>query len=221
MQFDAVRARCIEKDGRLYVGVTSAMKLVKVLLGEPEESYGPAALSTIHCLEGTACHAVCLDWLAHKHGLLPSFDSSKWPELEHPDKARWYNVLHAALLGFQEFCEQYEVVPIGIEQEAFSSAYGLVGHVDLYCELTWKDKRRRTVIDLKFVSSLMESHRIQLRCYSKLDGIKAAQKGLLYHANRNTGEWELEEVDLTIGLDDVAAVANAARLFAWAEGKGR
>ena len=218
---DNIRARCVEKDGRLYVGVTTAMQLVKQLLGEESDSYGPAALSRIHCAEGSGCHAVCLDWLAHAHGLLPEFVPPAWPSDVHPDEARWHNVMANALTGFQAFCEEYAVVPIGIEQEAFSAAYGLVGHVDLYCELTWMKKRRRAVIDLKFCASLMESHKIQLRCYSKLDGIKDAQIGLLYQSNRNIGDWKLKQVDLTTGLDDVAAVANAARLFSWAEQKGR
>jgi hypothetical protein len=212
------KPRCVTKDGRLYVGVTSAMKMVKELLGEPPDSYGPPALSRIHCMEGTACHAVCLDWLAAQHKWVPSFEPPAWPK-DHGDERRWHNVMHAALTGFQEFVEQYEVEPIGIEQEAFSTAHSLVGHIDLYCNLTIKKKRRRAVTDLKFVASLMASHFLQCRCYSKLDGIKDAQVGVLYHANRNTGKWTIELVDLTVGLEDVAAVANAARLYAWAEGK--
>jgi len=215
------RSRCVEKDGQLYVGVTSAMKLVRQLLGEPEESYGPPALMKIHCAEGTGCHATCLNWLAFTNGLIPSFTPVPWNPMEHPDEHRWNNVMFNALVGFTEFCDQYKVTPIGIEQEAFSKAYGLVGHVDLFCELTWKGKRKKAVIDLKFVTTLMESHRLQLRCYSKLSGINDAQIGLLYHADRYLGIWRIELVDLTTGLDDVAAVANAARLYAWAEQKGR
>ncbi len=211
--------RCvIAPDGRLYVGVTSAMKLVKSILGEPPDSYGPPALAKIHQLEGTACHAICLDWLAHKYNWIPSFEPPVWPE-EHGDERRWNNVMLAALTGFQEFVERYEVVPIAIESEGFSSAYGLVGHVDLLAELIWKKRRTSMLIDLKFCASLIASHSLQLRCYSKLDNIKGVSRGLLYHANRNTGEWKLREVDLAVGLDDVAAVANAARLYVWAEGR--
>ena len=212
------KRRCVTKYGRLYVGVTSAMKMVKELLGEPPDSYGPPALSRIHCMEGTACHAVTLDWLAAQHKWIPSFEPPAWPK-DHGDERRWNNVMHAAQVGFQEFVDQYEVVPIAIEAEGFSSAYGLVGHVDLLAELTWKKRRTSMLIDLKFVTALMASHSLQLRCYSKLDNIKGVSRGLLYHANRNTGEWKLQEVDLTVDLEDVAAVANAARLYAWAEGK--
>ena len=82
-----------------------------------------------------------------------------------------------------------------------------------------KGRRIKAVVDLKFVLALMASHRLQVKCYGRLDGFKDANIGLLYHANRNTGLWKIEEVDLNAGLEDVAAVANAARLWAWAEGK--
>lgn len=205
-------------NGKQYVSVTSAMRLVKHLLGEPPDSYGPPALAKIHAMEGTACHAACLDWLAYTFHLIPSYDPPGWPEA-HSDERRWWNVLSLAIKGFQEFVQQYEVVPLGIEQESFSSAYGLVGHLDLFCEMKRKGKRVKAVVDLKFVTAIMESHSLQVRCYSKLDGFKDAQVGILYHANRNTGLWKLEELGLRAGLEDVAAVANAARLWAWAEQK--
>lgn len=212
------KPRCMTKDGRLYVGVTSAMKMVKELLGEPPDSYGPPALAKIHAMEGSACHAVTLDWLAAQYNWIPSFEPPAWPT-EHGDERRWHNVMLAALTGFQEFVEQYEVVPTAIESEGFSMAHGLVGHVDLLAEFTWKKRRTSMLIDLKFVTALQASHALQLRCYSRLDNIKGVSRGLLYHANRNTGLWKIQEVDLTVGLEDVAAVANAARLYAWAEGK--
>lgn len=205
-------------DGRTYVSVTSAMGLVKTILGEPPDSYGPVALSRIHAMEGTGCHAACLDWLAHAHGWLPEYVPPVWLK-EHGDERRWQNVLHAALTGFTEFCQQYEVEPLGIEQESLSAAYGLVGHLDLFCTMKYKAHRVKAVVDLKFVSALMASHRLQVRCYSKLDGFKDSQVGLLFHSNRNTGVWKVEFVDLTTGLADVAAVANAARLWSWAQQK--
>lgn len=208
--------RCVTKDGHLYVGVTSAMKLVKELLGESPDYYGPGA--AFHAMEGTACHAICLDWLAAEHQWIPAFEHPTWPT-EHGDEGRWNTVMHTTLTGFQEFVAEYKVVPIAIESEGFSFAHGLVGHVDLLAELTWKKRRTIMVIDLKFVASLMSSHRLQLICYSRLDSVKGVHRGLLYHANRNTGIWKIEEVDLTVGLDDMAAVANAARLYAWAETK--
>lgn len=216
----ASEPRCtIGPDKKLYVGVTSAMRLVKRVLQEPPDSYGPEALARIHQLEGTACHAVCLDWLADAFGWLPTFEMPPMP-LHHGDERRWFNVLLAALIGFKEFVQLYEVEPIGIEQESFSAAYGLVGHLDLYCTLKRKGKGRRlkAVVDLKFVRHILLSHYLQVRCYGKLDGFKEAQLGLLFHCDRNTGLWKTEEVDLTAGLHDMMAVANAARLYAWGEG---
>ena len=211
--------RTKEHNGKQYVSVTSAMRLVKHSLNEPPDSYGPPALAKIHAMEGTACHTVALDWIAHRSGWLPEPTNPPWPSKEHHDERRWKNVLAAAQKGFQEFVEQYDVSAIAVEQESFSSAYGLIGHLDLYCVMNRKGRRVKAVVDLKFVTALMESHRLQVRCYGRLDGFKDAQIGLLFHSNRNTGLWRLEEVDLNTGLEDVAAVANAARLWAWAEGK--
>jgi len=206
-------------EGRQYVSVTSAMGLVKWLLNEPDDYTGINAYDMRrHQLEGTACHAVALDWLAQRHGLVPDHTVPVWPS-EHGDERRWQNVLYKAQVNFQEFCQQYDVEPIGIEQESFSSAYGLVGHLDLHCLLRWKRSRVKAVVDLKFVANIMESHRLQVRCYGRLDGFKDSQIGLLFHSSRTTGIWKVDPVDLRSNLDDVAAVANAARLWAWAEGR--
>jgi hypothetical protein len=206
----------IGPDGKLYVGVTSAMKLVKFLLEEPAESYGPPALARIHQLEGVACHAVCLDFLAHTFGWLPEYTVPVWPD-EHGDQSRWYAVLAQSQKGFAEFVEEYQVEPIAIEAEGFSPHYGLVGHVDLFCSLKWGGRRVKAIVDLKFVSKLMKSHRLQVRCYARLNEFKGANLGLLYHADRTTGLWKLERVDLTTGLEDLAAVSYAAQLYGWAE----
>lgn len=194
------------------------MALVKTVLLEDADSYGLPALAKIHQLEGTGAHSATLDFLAHKHGWLPSYQPPAWPE-SHGDERRWNNVMHAAVAGFMEFVDRYAVEPVAIEQTATSNALGLIGHIDLLANLTWRKRRVLALIDLKFVTAIQESHRLQLRCYSRLDQIKGCNVGILYHANRNTGHWKLEEVDLHKGLEDVAAVANAARLWAWAEGK--
>ena len=207
------------QDGRKYVSVTRAMSLLKTLTSEPEDYFGP--LARVHAAEGSGCHSCTLDWLAFTHGLLPSFVPPKRNPMVHPDETQWANVMHAALVGFMEFCDAYAVKPVAIEQEAVSSALGLIGHIDLLAELTWKKRRVLALIDLKFVHAIQESHRLQLRCYSRLDQIKGVNLGLLYHADRQTGLWRLERVDLTQGLDDVAAVMHAAKLFTWAEGKKR
>lgn len=201
-----------------FVSVTAAMSIVKTLLNEPEDHYGPPALARIHRLEGTGAHQAALDFLAHAVGWLPDYVPTPCPDL-HGDPRRWANVMCAAQQGFAEFIQQYEVEPLGIEQSSTSHTYGLGGTVDLYCWMKRKSRRVRAIVDLKFVSALMASHQLQVRCYSRLDGFREANAGYLFHANRNTGTWKLAEVDLTTGLADVVMVACAAKLYAWREAK--
>lgn len=214
--------RTTEQNGITYVSVTSAMQIVKRLLDEPPDCYGLPALAKIHMAEGEACHRACLDWLAFSKGWLPSFTPPPYDPLAHPDKQRWVNVLCVAIQAFQEWVAKHDVEPIGIEQEVFSSAYGLVGHVDLVCWMTGPSGvRQKVVVDLKFTASILETHRLQVRCYSRLDGLRDASYGLIWKCDRNTGQSTTETVPLTQSLDDVAAVANAARLWAWNERKTR
>ena len=74
-------------------------------------------------------------------------------------------------------------------------------------------------IDLKFTSAILESHKLQTRCYGRLDGMRNSQLGGIFQCNRDTGAWKFEPVDLTKNLDDVAAVSYAAKLWAWGENK--
>lgn len=211
--------RTIEDGGRQYVSVTSAMAIMKTLIGEPPDSYGPPALAAMHAAEGQAAHAICLDWLAVKHGWLPELTLPPRDPVVHPDEQRWANVLCVALAAFQQWTEEYQVEPIGIEQEAFSAAYGLVGHADLFCWITRGFKKKKVVVDLKFTTSILETHRLQVRCYSRLDGLKEALYGMIWQCDRNTGTYKPEVVQLTQCLDDVAAVSHAAHLWAWKERK--
>lgn len=206
-------------DGHHLVSVTSAMRYIKTVLGEPEDSYGPAALSKVHCAEGEACHRVCLDWLALEHEWLPSMTVPARDPAVHPDQVRWQNVLANAQRGFQEFCQEYLVEPVGIEQEVVSKPFGLVGHVDLICRMQWKGKRILAIVDLKFTSSIMESHRLQVKCYHHCEGLRKAHLGILFHSDRNTGIWRVVPVDLSNGLEDVMAVSCAAKLYVWNEKK--
>jgi len=217
VKHNAVRTT-IGPHGRMFVSVTSAMGLVKTILGEPPDSYGPANLARFHAMEGTGCHAICLDWLAHKCGWLPDYAPPEWPN-DHGAEERWHMVMNNALVGFQEFVEQYEFEALGIEQEAYSIPYMMVGHVDLWGTMRWKKRRVKAIVDLKFVTAILASHRLQVRCYSRLNGLRDAHIGILFHSNRNTGTWKVEPVLLGGGEDDVSAVANAARLYAWAESK--
>lgn len=209
--------RTTESNGVTYVSVTSAMRIVKKLLDEPDEYYGP--LGFIHAAEGEGCHRVCLDWLACKAGFLPEWHIPLKPEI-HPDKKRWDNVLDRGLNAFQEFVKLYQVEPIGIEQTDFSKTYGLVGHIDLPAYYTIPGRRRmKGPIDLKFTASILESHKLQTRCYGRLDGMRDSQMGGIFQCNRDTGAWKFEPVDLTKNLDDLMAVSYAAKLWAWGEKK--
>jgi hypothetical protein len=209
--------RTTARNGHAYVSVTSAMALTKTLLGEELDYYG--SNGAIHAAEGEGCHRVCLDWLAARHGLLPDWGFPKRPEA-HPDQDRWDAVLSRCLHAFRSFVETYQVEPIGIEQEDFSSTFGLVGHIDLPAYFTIPCRRRmRGPIDLKFVKAVQESHRLQVRCYGRLDGMRGSQIGGIFHCNRDTGAWNFVSVDLTAGLEDVMAASYAAKLWAWGERK--
>lgn len=204
-------------DGHYFVSVTSAMKLVRTILSEPEEYYGP--LASIHAAEGEGAHRICLDWLATQHGFLPKWEEPPMPAI-HPDPERWNDVLTRCLFSFHQFCTQYQIEPIGIEQEDRSKTYGLIGHIDLPAFFTMPGRRRlKGPIDLKFTSTVQESHHLQVRCYGRLDGMKGSQLGGIFNCNRDTGKWKFIQVDLTKNLADVAAVSYAAKLWAWKERK--
>lgn len=198
-----------------FVSVTTAMKIVRTLLSEKDDYYGPFA--TLHGMEGTACHAVALDWLAAKHGFLPDWHIPAKPDT-HPDQQRWNAVIDMALNAFQEFVKMYEVEPIGIEQEDTSKAYGLIGHIDLPAFFTIPGRKRmKGPIDLKFTSTVQESHHLQVRCYGRLDGMKGSTVGGIFNCSRETGAWKFIPVSLTQNLDDVTAVSHAAHLWAWSQ----
>lgn len=207
--------RTAERNGTTYVSVTSAMRIIKKLLDEPDDYYGP--LGSIHAAEGEGCHRICLDWLAAQHGLLPCWSLPPKPDI-YPDIERWSNVLDRALNAFQEFARLYAIEPIGLEQEDYSTAYGLVGHIDLPAYFTIPGRRRmRGPIDLKFTASIQESHRLQVRCYGRLDGMKGSQLGGIFQCSRDTGAWKFEPVSLVENLADVGAVSHAAKVWAWGE----
>lgn len=212
--------RTVERNQQSYVGVTSAMAYIKTILGEKPDYYGPHA--NIHAAEGEGCHKACLDWLAAKMEWFPGWSYPAFPEF-HPSRERWDAVIDRCLKSFQEFVEQYEVDPIGIEQEDFSEAYRIVGHIDLPCHLTLKRYARsirvKGPVDLKFTNSILESHRLQTRCYGRLNGMKGSHIGGIFQCNRETGKWKFEEVNLLANLDDVQAVSHAASLYVWGKSK--
>lgn len=210
--------RTAEQNGKTYVSVTSAMKGVKSFLGWPEDYYGP--LGRLHAMEGEGAHRVCLDWMASPK------EPAKIPlrPKDYPSEQRWYSVMERCIKAFQEFVAQYKVNPIGIEQEDWSLAYGLVGHIDLPAYFTVPRPNGRCLdvrgpIDLKFTSAILESHRLQVRCYGRLDGMTGSNLGGIFHCDRHTGKWKFEEVSLTKNLEDFQAVYCAAYLYRWGERK--
>lgn len=213
----AFMIRTAERDSKTFVGVTSAMKYIKVILGEQPDYFGP--LGSLHAMEGEGCHRICLDWLAVQGEYsIPDCPSN------YPSSLRWQQVMERCIVSFQEFVSQYEVEAIGIEQEDFSSAYGLVGHIDLPCYMSiprpgGRRLRVRGPVDLKFTASILESHRLQVRCYGRLDGMAGSNIGGIFHCDRDTGQWKFEEVSLIKNLDDVMAVSYAAHLYRWSEKK--
>jgi hypothetical protein len=207
--------RALERHGKTYLGVTSGMKVLRQQIGEPDDYFGP--LGNIHAAEGEGCHRICLDWLAAKHGWLPDYGFPKRPEI-HPDENRWVSVLSRSLHAFRSFVEQYKVRPIGIEQEDFSSTFGLVGHIDLPCYFTIPGRREmKGPVDLKFTASILRSHKTQVCCYGKLDGMRGSQMGGIFHCNRDTGAWQFVPVNLMEGLRHVMAVSYAAKVWAYGE----
>lgn len=206
--------RAVEKEQRTYVGVTSAMKYLKAVMGEPEDYYGPNG--NVHALEGEGCHRTCLDWLAHAMGWLEHGEQAPWPT-GHPDEARWHAVMKRCLASFMQFCEQYQVDPIGIEQEDFSMMYRLVGHIDLPCYMVLPKKKvkLRVPVDLKFTSRVLESHQLQVRAYGRLEGMRGSQMGGIFHCDRDTGAWKFHQVNLVENLDDFQAITFAAGLWTW------
>lgn len=209
--------RSTDVNGNRYLSVTSGMSYIKTIIGEDPDYYGPNA--KVHAMEGEGCHRLCLDWLAAKSGFLPEWNIPIMPT-EHPDPRRWNDVLDIALNSFQAFVKLYEVEPIGIEQDDFSKAYGLVGHIDLPAYFTIPGRKRmKGPIDLKFTRSILESHRLQVRCYGRLDGMKGSQLGGIFQCSRETGAWKFEPVNLTESLGDVMAVSYAAKIWAWNESR--
>lgn len=207
--------RTTEENGVRLVSVTSAMELVRKILGE-EEPYGPKALMKQHLQEGTGCHAVCLDWLAngtetHFYSVAPHTPD------DYPSSGRWFLVMERAWMAFRDFTRDYEVEPIAIEQPCTAPAYGLMGHPDLVCWMKLNGRRIKAVIDLKFTAGIIRSHYIQVRCYAKMKELNDVNMGFIWQCDRQTGKWKLEPVPLNAGLDDVVAVSCAARLWAWSQ----
>lgn len=207
--------RTTEENGVKLVSVTSAMELVRKILGE-EELYGPKALMKQHLQEGSGCHSVCLDWAMCGNETPLEAVMPPAPE-DYPNPSLWAAVMERAWLAFREFVVEYHVEVIGVEQPCTAPAYGLMGHPDLICWLIWNKRRIKAVNDLKFTTGIIRSHYIQVRCYAKMKELSDMNMGFIWQCDRSTGQWKLEPVPLNGGLDDVVAVSCAARLWAWSQ----
>lgn len=132
---------------------------------------------------------------------------------DYPTASAWTFVMELAWLAFKAFCQEYHVEVIAVEQECTAPAYGLMGHPDLVCWLIWNGRRIKAVIDLKFTSSIMKSHYLQVRCYGKMKELSDIQMGFIWQCSRATGLWKLEPVPLNTGLRAVTLVSCAAQLW--------
>lgn len=206
-----------DTDGKEFVSVTSSMKLIQEQLREPDPFASvPLALLKMHQAEGTACHTVCLNWLAVREGLLPSFTIPSWPAYDHPDEARWQNVLCNAMTGFQQWVESRMFEATMIEQESVNRTYGFAGRPDIGGFIQWRKRRIMTVIDLKFTAGIMRSHEMQVRLYGKLDGYQQSSLGLIVRIDRETGAVQEREVYLDQRPEDTVAALCATQLYRWA-----
>ena len=210
--------------GCSYVSVTSAIRIIAYRLGEPDPyDHVSESLRRIHQLEGEACHAACLNWLAFAHGLLPHWAPPEWPAYAHPDQDRWRNVMAAAVQAFQGWAEARHVALPVIEHASVNRHFGLAGRPDLFAIVDWRGRRTPGLIDLKFVGALQRSHEIQVRLYGKLEAFTDAKIGFLLRIDRATAQVEERVVFLNERPDDVAAAINASQLERWAltNGGGR
>lgn len=205
------RVRTSEHNGALLVSVTSAMEVIRTVLGE-KEYHGHPDVMRAHMQEGNGCHSVCLDWLVCGKDTPLAAVMPIAPD-DYPTASTWPWIMELAWTAFRDFCAQYQVELIAVEQECTAPAYGLMGHPDLVCWLVWKGRRIKAVIDLKFTAGILKSHYLQVRCYAKMRELSDVNMGFIWKCSRATGAWKLEPVPLNAGLRAVVLVSCAAQLW--------
>ena len=196
--------------------IPSAGQLVQLVT---QESLDHIPLDTLERarLEGEGAHQVACGYsLCLLTG--EPFNKETWPPMPpeyQPGMNTWVTVMLQTIQDVTAFFKQYHVRPLAVEQPAVNLIYGLGGQVDLLCDLTWKGKDYRSVVDYKRVAVIMWGMRLKIACYRML--YQDCKKGFLLHFKK-AGGYELIEIP-DDPVDRAGLLGAAAVLRARANGK--
>lgn len=213
-EYEAGAWRWYERNGEVYVSVTSAIGAMSSLLREEAEPGLAPSLLKQAAIEGTYCHAVALGALGARSGL---FETPGWPAHEVAGLGPQRAVLlgtHAER-GALAWLAALEVEVINIEAAGVATGYGFAGRPDLQCILTHRGRRVPAVVDFKFVRSLVRTHSLQVRAYGRLDEYADCRIGALVHINKETGEFVHRAVYLQDDPQSMAAFLSCVNLLQW------
>jgi hypothetical protein len=172
--------------GRRAVSVTTCAAAVIEAATDKEPYAGmPKHLMEMHCAEGTACHAVALNWLLVQAGWLTGCVSPPKPPNYPESERRWQNILTNALIGVKAWAEVRDVTPVLVEQPSVDWRYGIAGCPDLKALVTYRNRRVMAVVEFKFTAALLLVHRVQVRLYRKLAGYTDCRMGFLVRISRD------------------------------------
>ena len=101
--------------------------------------------------EGRQVHYLCEDYLKGK-------------EVRYTDDIKMHEVW-IPFIRFTEFCKEYEVEPLLIEQELYSAKYGYAGTMDLLCTLAIDKKRYLFMLDIKRSKQSGTAYEYQIASY--------------------------------------------------------
>jgi len=94
-------------------------------------------------------------------------------DMDYNDVARWYKKenrdIRKDVYGFLHWVKEKEVKPLAIEVPLFTSEYA--GVIDLVCELTWRKKRIKAIVDFKSTLKVIDNYddyAVQLYSQKKL-----------------------------------------------------
>lgn len=109
-------------------------------------------------------------------------------ELVYNDNIKFHEVWQP-VIRFTNFCEEYEVEPILIEQNIFSSKYCYAGTMDLLCIMTIDKKKYLVLLDIKRSKQSATAYEYQVASYYQaikemgiLEQIKPYAEGLEFKA---------------------------------------
>lgn len=196
-------------DGRLEPSAGTLCQLIT------QDSLDHIPLATLERarLEGEGAHQVACGYsLCLLTG--EPFNKETWPPMPpdyKPGMATWTTVMLQVIQDVTAFFKQYHVRPIAVEQAAFHPVYRFGGQADLLCDLTWKGKDFRSVVDYKRTAAgLTWGVRLQIACYRML--YPDCKKGFVLHFKKAGGYELIEVVDDPVdraGLLGAAAVLRA------------